>query len=157
MNVALPWIVGAALLLVVVLGWLRLLRAHARHPLPRGRLWLLLAAQPVLAALLYPVLLPPPRLQDGGPLHVATAGTQAAQLGQATQWVALPEAPRLPGVARMPDLATALRRAPGTTVVIVHGDGLPARDRDALRVPVRVQPSPAPAGLVAAWAPPSVA
>ncbi|MEA9914495.1 carboxypeptidase regulatory-like domain-containing protein [Xanthomonas campestris pv. raphani] len=156
MTVALPWIVGAALL-VVVLGWLRLLRTHARQPLPRGRLWLLLAAQPVLAALLYPVLLPPPRLQDGGPLHVATAGTQAAQLGQATQWVALPEAPRLPGVARMPDLATALRRAPGTTTVIVHGDGLPARDRDALRVPVRVQPSPAPAGLVAAWAPPSVA
>ncbi|WDJ89935.1 carboxypeptidase regulatory-like domain-containing protein [Xanthomonas campestris] len=157
MTVALPWIVGAALLLVVVLGWLRLLRAHARHPLPRGRLWLLLAAQPVLAALLYPVLLPPPRLQDGGPLHVATAGTQPAQVGQAAQWVALPEAPHLPRVARMPDLATALRRAPGTTTVIVHGDGLPARDRDALRVPVRVQPSPAPAGLVAAWAPPSVA
>lgn len=157
MTVALPWIVGAALLLIVVLGWLRLLRAQARHPQPRGRLWLLLAAQPVLAALLYPVLLPPPRLQDGGPLHVATAGTQPAQVSQAAQWVALPEAPRLPGVARMPDLATALRRAPGTTTVIVHGDGLPARDRDALRVPVRMQPSPAPAGLVAAWAPPSVA
>ncbi|QJD69622.1 carboxypeptidase regulatory-like domain-containing protein [Xanthomonas campestris pv. badrii] len=159
MTPALPWLVGAALLLVACIGCVRLLRAHARQPRSRTRLWLLLTAQLLLAALLYPVLLPPPRAASGGELHVATAGTAAAHIptGDAARWVALPEAPALPGVARVPDLATALRRAPGTTALIVHGDGLPARDREGLRIPLRLALNPPPHGLVAVSTPPPVA
>ncbi|WP_415916589.1 carboxypeptidase regulatory-like domain-containing protein [Xanthomonas arboricola] len=158
MTLALPWLVGSALLLLVMLSWFRLLRAHARQPRARARLWLLLAAQPLLAGLLYPVLLPPPRAGSASELHVATAGTQADQVRPtAAQWVALPEAPALPGVARVPDLATALRRAPGTTALVVHGSGLPARDRDGLRIPVRLALAPLPTGLVAVSTPPPVA
>ncbi|WP_372358625.1 carboxypeptidase regulatory-like domain-containing protein [Xanthomonas sp. NCPPB 2865] len=156
MTLALPWLVGSASLLLVMLSWFRLLRAHARQP--RARLWLLLAAQPLLAGLLYPVLLPPPRAGSTSELHVATAGTRADQVRPtAASWVALPEAPTLPGVARVPDLATALRRAPGTTALVVHGSGLPARDRDGLRVPVRLALAPAPTGLVAVSTPPPAA
>ncbi|WP_126969325.1 carboxypeptidase regulatory-like domain-containing protein [Xanthomonas sp. BRIP62411] len=158
MMLSLPWLVGSALLLLVLLSWWRLLRAHARQPHARLRLWLLLAAQPLLAGLLYPVLLPPPRAGSASELHVATAGTQADRVRpNAAPWVALPEAPALPGVTRMPDLATALRRAPGTTALVVHGSGLLARDRDTLRIPVRLALTPAPAGLVAVSTPPPVA
>ncbi|PPU09919.1 hypothetical protein XarjCFBP7645_06655 [Xanthomonas arboricola] len=158
MTLALPWLVGSALLLLVMVSWFRLLRAHARQPRTRARLWLLLAAQPLLAGLLYPVLLPPPRAGSASELHVASAGTRADQVRpDAAPWVALPEAPALPGVARVPDLATALRRAPGTTALVVHGSGLPARDRDGLRVPVRLALAPAPTGLVAVSTPPPAA
>ncbi|MFC7520302.1 carboxypeptidase regulatory-like domain-containing protein [Xanthomonas populi] len=150
MTLSLPWLVGIALLLLVMVSWLRLVRAHARQPRSRMRRWLLLAAQPLLAGLLYPVLLPPPRAGSASDLHVATAGTEADQIRlDAAQWVALPEAPALPGVTRVPDLATALRRVPGTTALIVHGTGLPARDRDALGVPLRVALGRPPQGLVA--------
>lgn len=98
------------------------------------------------------------RAGSASELHVATAGTQADQVRpNAAPWVALPEAPALPGVTRMPDLATALRRAPGTTALVVHGSGLPARDRDTLRIPVRLALTLAPAGLVAVSTPPPVA
>ncbi|MCL1522664.1 carboxypeptidase regulatory-like domain-containing protein [Xanthomonas nasturtii] len=159
MTLALPWLVGAALLLIAGIGCTRLLRAHARQPRSRTRLWLLLAAQPLLAALLYPVLLPPPRTASGGELHVATADTTAAQVptSDAAHWVALPEAPALPGVTRVPDLATALRRAPGTTALVVHGSGLPARDREGMRVPLRLALNPPPHGLVAVSTAPPVA
>lgn len=159
MTLSLPWLVGATLLLIAVIGCVRLLRAHARQPYSRTRLWLLIAAQPLLAALLYPVLLPLPRGGSGGELHVATAGTTAGQIptGDAPHWVALPEAPALPNVTRVPDLATALRRAPGTTALIVHGTGLPARDREHLRVPLRLRLNPAPHGLVAVATPQPVA
>ncbi|PPT95608.1 hypothetical protein [Xanthomonas arboricola] len=158
MTLALPWLVGSALLLLVMVSWFRLLRAHARQPHARARLWLLLAAQPLLAGLLYPVLLPPPHAGSTSELHVATAGTQADQVRPtAAAWVALPEAPALPGVARVPDLATALRRAPGTTALVMHGSGLPARDRDGLRIPVRLALAPVPTGLVAVSTPPPAA
>ncbi|KUF22505.1 carboxypeptidase-like regulatory domain-containing protein [Xanthomonas phaseoli] len=159
MTLSLPWLVGAALLLIAVIGCVRLLRAYHRQPYSRTRLWLLLAAQPLLAALLYPVLLPPPRAGTGAELHVATAGTAVGQrsTGDTAHWVALPEAPALPGVTRVPDLATALRHAPGTTVLVVHGSGLPARDREGLNMPLRLKLGPAPRGVVAVSPPPPVA
>ncbi|WP_440582336.1 carboxypeptidase regulatory-like domain-containing protein [Xanthomonas citri] len=158
MTLSLPWLLGAALLLIAVIGCIRLVRAHQRQPYLRTRLWLLLAAQPLLAALLYPVLLPPPRAGTDGELHVATAGTAAGQIstGDLARWVALPEAPALPGVMRVPDLATALRRAPGTTALVVHGSGLPARDREGLNIPLRLKLNPAPRGVVAVSPPPPV-
>ncbi|MBO9903776.1 carboxypeptidase regulatory-like domain-containing protein [Xanthomonas phaseoli pv. dieffenbachiae] len=159
MTLSLPWLVGAALLLIAVVGCVRLLRAYHRQPYSRTRLWLLLAAQALLAALLYPVLLPPPRAGTGAELHIATAGTAVGQrsTGDTAHWVALPEAPALPGVTRVPDLATALRRTPGTTVLVVHGSGLPARDREGLNMPLRLKLGPAPRGVVAVSPPPPVA
>ncbi|MBB5866097.1 carboxypeptidase regulatory-like domain-containing protein [Xanthomonas sp. 3058] len=158
MTLSLPWLVGSALLLLVLVGWFRLLRTPAGQAPSRARPWLLLAAQPLLAGLLYPVLLPPSRAGRAVELQVATAGTTAAQVGpDPAQWIALPEAPALPGVTRVPDLATALRRAPGTTALVVHGIGLPARDRDGLGIPLRLALSPAPTGLVAVSTPSPVA
>ncbi|KAB7762159.1 carboxypeptidase regulatory-like domain-containing protein [Xanthomonas maliensis] len=158
MNAPLSWIVAASLLAVALLASARLWRRQARIPQSRGRLWLLIAAQPLLAGLLYPVLLPPAGNRAVGTLHVATAGTPAAQVaaGDAESWIALPEAPALAGVARVPDLATALRRAPGTTQLVIHGHGLPARDRDRLAVPLRLALTAPPTGLVALAAPPPV-
>ena len=63
--------------------------------------------------------------------------------------VALPEAPALPGVERVPDLATALRKHPGTQRVRVVGAGLEARDRDAMRgVALEFVAEALPRGLV---------
>ena len=46
--------------------------------------------------------------------------------------VALPEAAASDGSERVPDLGTALRRHPDVRTLHVVGDGLEARDRDAL-------------------------
>lgn len=93
----------------------------------------LLALQPLCAALLYFALVPPPRAGQAGTLVVASAGSDAQALAAAAgeRVVALPEAPALPDVERVPDLASALRRHPGTQRLRIVGDGLPARDRDA--------------------------
>src|SRR5690606_10163814 len=60
----------------------------------------------------------------------------------------LPEAPRIDGIARVPDLGTALRRHPDVRQVRVVGAGLAARDRDAAR-DVAIVPalSPLPRGV----------
>ena len=116
-----------------------LYRQWRAEPAQRSRAWriaLLVLAQPLCATLLYFALLPPTTPGEAGTLVVASAGATSAQLaaGKAGDaWVALPEAPELPGVERVPDLATALRQHPGTQRVRVVGAGLEARDRDAMR------------------------
>lgn len=61
----------------------------------------------------------------------------------------LPEAADVPGAKRVPDLATALRQHPASTLTLV-GAGLVARDRDAvLPRDVRWQPTATPRGWVA--------
>lgn len=40
MTLSLPWLLGAALLLIAVIGCIRLVRAHQRQPYLRTRLWL---------------------------------------------------------------------------------------------------------------------
>ncbi|WP_407351055.1 carboxypeptidase regulatory-like domain-containing protein [Luteimonas sp. R10] len=151
--------------LAVVLGWTRLLLRQWRAPAgARSRTWrlvLLLALQPLCALLLYRTLVPPALPTRAGEMTVLTAGATRAQLDASAQGevlVALPEAPRLRGAGRVPDLATALRRHPGTARVRVLGAGLEARDRDALGgIALEFEPSPLPAGLVALWAPERVA
>lgn len=148
-TVAIVLAVAAALAIARVL-WRQRGAGHAQ----RSRVWriaLLVLAQPLCAALLYLALYPPMVPGEAGTLVVATAGATPAQWrstrGEAG--VALPEAPVLPGVARVPDLATALRRHPGTRRIRVIGAGLEARDRDALHgLAVVFDPAPLPQGLV---------
>ena len=118
----------------------RLLWWQRRAPAPRLRLMLLLVAQPVCAALLYFALLPP-RIDAGtdrGTLAVLTSGSTAAQLAQANREadvvVVLPEAAATLAAQgeRQPDLASALRAHPDASRLQIFGDGLEARDRDAV-------------------------
>lgn len=120
----------------------------------------LLALQPAIALALYFTLFPPPVATRAGALVLATADTTAAQVGA---WrgqaivLALPEAPPLADVARVPDLATALRRYPAQAQLRVLGAGLVARDRDATRGRALAFDPPAPArGLVELHAPQTV-
>ncbi|WP_115552456.1 carboxypeptidase regulatory-like domain-containing protein [Xanthomonas arboricola] len=126
------WIIIATLAGITLLAWWRLRRA----PIAGWRKAALLALQPLCAALLYCALVPPSLPGHGGTLVVATAGSDTAALTTAPgdARIALPEAPAaLRDAERMPDLATALRRHPGTTGLRIVGAGLPARDRDTAR------------------------
>jgi hypothetical protein len=141
-----------------------LYRQWRAEPAQRSRTWrvaLRVLAQPLCAALLYFALFPPTVPGEAATLVVATAGAttrqlEAAKPGEAL--VALPEAPALPDAERVPDLATALRRHPGTRRIRVVGVGLEARDRDVTRgMPLEFIPAPLPRGLVELGMPPRVA
>ena len=146
----------AALLLVAMLAsaWqlARRWRATASAaPLPWS---LLLAVQPTAALLLWLALFPLPSAPADDTLVLATAGSTPAMLARLparARVLALPEAPRLPGIARTPDLAGALRAQPATRLRVL-GQGLATRDRDAARgLPTRFDPAPLPRGIVGLW------
>jgi hypothetical protein len=151
-----PTTIAIVLTVIAIVSMARLVyRQWRAEPAQRSRAWrvaLLVVAQPVCAALLYFALLPPTTPGEAGTLVVAGAGASAAQWeagrgGDAV--VALPEAPSLPGVERVPDLGTALRRHPGMQRIRVFGAGLEARDRDAARGhALAFEPAPLPRGLV---------
>ncbi|MBW8809147.1 MAG: carboxypeptidase regulatory-like domain-containing protein [Lysobacter sp.] len=157
--VNLPILIAAVLALAVLIAMASLILRQRRSDRPtrsrRWRLALLLAAQPILAVLLYLSLLPPPLRTQAGTMVVATAG--AAQSGIAAAGdvqIGLPEAPPSTERERAPDLATALRRHPDTQRVRVIGAGLEARDRDAARgLAIEFQPPALPRGLIGVWAP----
>jgi hypothetical protein len=112
-------------------------------------LGLLLIAQPIAAALLYFTLLPPTRPSAAGTMVIATAGVTSSPAQAGDRLIALPEAPPLSGAERVPDLATALRRYPGTRQLHIVGAGLEARDLDAARGrSLRFDPLPLPRGVV---------
>ncbi|HEY5849474.1 MAG TPA: carboxypeptidase regulatory-like domain-containing protein [Lysobacter sp.] len=134
-----PLLLVALLTTAVVVASARLLyRQWRADPAQRSRAWrvaALLLAQPVCAIVLYFALVPPSLPGEAGTLVVATAGATPASIGAGRggeAFVALPEAPPLADVERVPDLATALRRHPGTRRVRIVGGGLEARDRDAV-------------------------
>ena len=106
MSVAL----AAVLAVGVVVAWARLWtwqRAGAAKA-SKTRLAILIAAQPVLAILLYLGLQPP--VGGGGARHVVVA-TRGAVAGAGV--VALPEAGAAEGAKRAPDLATSRRKGGG--------------------------------------------
>jgi hypothetical protein len=147
---SLAWPLALALAAVSAMAMLRIGR---RRP---G----IVLLQPVIAALLYFTLLPPASEQRAGTLVIATADTTARQLaehrGEGPQ-LALPEAPALPDVEAVPDLATALRRHPDLAKLRVLGAGLGARDREAVGSrALAFDASPLPAGLVALSVPSAV-
>ncbi|WP_331041964.1 carboxypeptidase regulatory-like domain-containing protein [Sphingomonas sp.] len=149
----------AILTTAVVLAWARLAWWQASAPRAvRARGWrvgVLAAMQAVCAALLYCTLAPPTTPGAVATLIVATA--QAPRTATAAAIVALPEAPTLAGVERMPDLATALRRHPGTARIRVVGEGLEPRDVPAVQgQALAFDPPRPPRGLVG-LAPPAPA
>lgn len=143
------------LALAVLVAWARLLLWHRRAPGPRWRLPVLLLMQPLCAGLLYLTFMPPRLAVETGTMTVLTAGADAsAAQSVGGVVVALPEAPRTLDAEPMPDLATALRRHPGTARLQVLGAGLDARDRDAARgLALEFDAPPLPNGLVGLQAP----
>jgi hypothetical protein len=126
---------------------------QARRPLASRPIWLsVLLLQPLAAALLYFTLFPPQNTQRTDRLVIASAGTTAAQAGshgRDATVLALPEAPALPGAIRAPDLATALRQHPQASQLLILGQGLPMRDRDAARGhALQFIATPLPRGLI---------
>lgn len=159
-----PDLLAGLLILAVVLACTRLLWWQHKAPIEsRARGWrmtLLLAMQPICATLLYFTMLPPTLPTEAGTLVVATAQATSTQLVQqpGDSLIALPEAPALAGVDRAPDLATALRRHPGTQRLRIVGAGLEARDREAVRgMPLSFQPLALPRGLIRLNSPTRVA
>lgn len=146
----------AVLVLATLLALWRLRRAR----IARWKKFALLLLQPLCALLLYFALVPPPRAGQAGTLVVASAGSDMRSLTAAAgdRVVALPEAPALPDVERVPDLGTALRRYPGTQRLRIVGAGLPARDRDAAAGwPLAYTPQSPTAGLADLSTPPPLA
>lgn len=163
MTATTPEVVTAALLaLAALLACARLLHGHLRRdrgqPALHWKLPLLLAAQPLLAALLFFGLFPPARPVDAGVMTVHTAGASPDAVDAGTLRIALPEAPANIDAEPAPDLATALRRHPGVRGLRIVGSGLDARDRDAARsLPLRFQPASHPVGIIEVQAPTTVA
>lgn len=142
------------LVLAVVLGSVRVLW-FSRRGVARPHAWriaLLLLLQLVSAAALYRTLFPPAVSVGANVLVVATAQSPAnisATLAVNERLVALPEAGPIAAAEPVPDLATALRRAPGTARLRIVGRGLTARDHQALTgLPFSFTPAPLPRGLV---------
>jgi hypothetical protein len=142
----------ALALLRLALRWRGLRAAGADRPmLP----WTsLIALQAALALLLWCALFPPPGPSATGVLVLATAATPLSAIGglpPGARVLALPEAPAMPGVARVPDLATALRaRRPDRLQVL--GTGLVARDREAAAgIALQFHALPLPRGLTGLW------
>lgn len=156
-------IVAILLVVAVVIAWTRLvLWFRAASKQTRGRSWrfgLLLALQPLCAALLFYGLFPPGVRTAAGELVVVTAGAPR-NLTTTTngRLVMLPEASPIAGAETAPDLGTALRRHPEVGALRVVGQGLTARDRDAAKGrAVTFDPMTKPKGLIALNAPSRVA
>ncbi|OGT58428.1 MAG: hypothetical protein A3E01_19570 [Gammaproteobacteria bacterium RIFCSPHIGHO2_12_FULL_63_22] len=132
---------------------LAMLRIGMRRPA-------LLGLQLVAGLALYFTLFPPMVEHEAESLLVATAGTTATQLSahaRGAKLPALPEAPLLADVERVPDLATALRRLPPNARLRILGDGLVQRDIDAARGrALAFEPKALPRGFIEVIAPSQV-
>jgi hypothetical protein len=153
----LAWLLGiAALLGCLRVAWaLRGLPAAARPR--RWRTSLLLLGQLLAATLLFLLLRTPDPGDAVHTLHVLTAHAPAKVLPVAAsgeRWLRLPEAPPRPGIASVPDLASALRRHPGVRHLHVIGDGLETRDREAASGrSITFDAAPRATGISDWWAP----
>ena len=159
LETAIAVVLGFAAALAMANLILRQYRADAGTRARGWRLTLLLIAQPLMAGLLYLALFPPLRDSEAGTMVVATSGARASEAASAGETpVALPEATASADSERAPDLATALRRHPGTQRLRLLGAGLEPRDRDAARsLAIEWRPAPLPRGVSGLWAPPEVA
>ncbi|HST90874.1 MAG TPA: hypothetical protein VLJ13_01595 [Brevundimonas sp.] len=138
--------------LAVVVGVARLWLWRARAPAdaraaPR-RLALLSGLQIMAGLALFLTLHPPAAGARNVTMVVATRDTSAVTIEENEILVALPEAGVVPRAERVPDLASALRRHPEAARLRVLGEGLPARDRDALALPVDAETPPPATGFV---------
>ena len=150
-------VLGLAVLLHVLLRWRTHLRTPSGQRAALRRPVLLSVLSLAAAAMLYFTLFPPERSAPADALVLLTAQADQAGTLPAGRRIALPEAPTAFEAERVPDLATALRRYPGSAVLHVVGDGLIARDRDAAQGrSLRLHPSSAPIGVVELWRTPAV-
>jgi hypothetical protein len=134
--------------------WRRAVPTSPPRPFLTWRFAVLMALQPVWAALLFLGMFPPGLPVPGGVLTILTANAPATT---GPHPVALPEATAA-GIERAPDLGTALRRYPDTRRIRVLGDGLTARDRDAARgLAVEFTPAAPRSGLISLTPPTRVA
>jgi hypothetical protein len=154
---------GLALTAIALIGCVRLALWRRRAPVAERsapwRLALLLAAQPLLAGLLYLALFPP-RVAGAAAVTMAIATRDAPRrlTLSGERLIVLPEAPAGLGGEAAPDLATALRRHPGVARLRVLGQGLEPRDRPAAEGrAVLFDPAPAPAGVAELYHPAVVA
>lgn len=148
-------VVSMLLVAVVLLASARFARGASGFAV--GRSITVLFLQSLAALLLYFTLFPPAVERAAGRLVLATASTTQAQVdaqsGDALV-LALPEAPAIPGLLRVPDLGTALRQHPQTQQLRVLGVGLVPRDRDAARGrSIEFDAAPLPRGVVELWPP----
>lgn len=156
-------LLAVMLALAVVVGWVRLILWLRAGPVAaRAAAWriaALMLLQPVAAMLLYLTLMPPGVARRTGRLVVATANASpAALLAAGGVPILLPEAGTRLGGERAPDLATALRRHPDAGRLLILGDGLVPRDREAARgLAIDFTPPAAPPGLIALSPPAPVA
>lgn len=142
-----PMLVAVLLALAALLACVRMLRQ--RHG-QRLRLALLLAAQPLLAGLLYLTLFPPTRPVANATLTVLTADAPRTLALPSGPLVALPEAGSRTRADAVPDLATALRRHPETRRLRILGAGLEPRDLETARGwPLAFEAHVTPSGIVA--------
>jgi hypothetical protein len=161
MNVwpSLAGLTGLALAAIALTACIRLMlwwrAAPAAERAAPWRLAALLAAQPLLAALLYLSLFPPRTPGTGtGTLTVATRDASRRLAVASARLIVLPEAPAGLGGEAAPDLATALRRHPEVGRLRVLGQGLELRDRDAVQGRTIVfDPAPTPSGLAELYSP----
>lgn len=130
-------ILAGVLAAAVLIAWARLaLWQRAAAPDARASAWRLaglMAAQAGCALLLYLTLVPPAVTTAAGTLSVATRGAAQLPTAAGRHAVALPEADLSAATERVPDLAAALRRYPDVDRLVVLGEGLTPRDRDAAR------------------------
>lgn len=121
----------------------------------RLALWIALQVLIVAAA---GYLLALPHGEHGETLVVFTDGANGAAPPRGDTVVALDGADAPASAERVPDLATAIRRHRGTRDIVVVGEGLAARDRDAARgFPLRFEAASPRDGIVAVSAPSRVA
>lgn len=130
MTLALATLIGLGVVAAVVRSVVRWVLSPAGARSATWRLAVLVLAQPLSGGLLY-LALTAASEPTGGTLIVATHGSARTALLRSGRVVALPEAPPLSGIDRVPDLATAVRRFRPTRLQVV-GDGLGLRDRDAV-------------------------
>lgn len=142
------WITAGLLGTAVLLASVRLILWHRAAVAPSlKRLIALLLLQPICAALLFLTLFPPAISSGGDALRIATKGTSRLAIAGGPL-ILLPEAPDIGAGERVPDLATALRRHPGTSEIMVLGDGLQPRDVESAKgVAVRFDPPPLRPGI----------
>ncbi len=147
-----PW-VALAVAVAVVIGVFRLVLWQRAAPndakSPRWRLALLILLQLAAGGLLFLMLFPPSVTTRIGTIVVATEGAPSSiALAAGEVLVALPEAGTIEGAARVPDLATALRRHPSAAQLRIEGEGLVPRDQSPVGLPVDFDPPPRPRGLI---------